>query len=69
MPLGLVLLAMCLSLIPLVSMPASAHDDTNSSSDYDGMLRIPFSQMRFDVGDAETAIWGLNVSRHEPRFQ
>jgi hypothetical protein len=54
-------------------------DDTNTSADYDGVwdaaaqidsagwsaeVRIPFSQMRFDVGDAESATWGLNVSRH-----
>ncbi|MEO5742515.1 MAG: carbohydrate binding family 9 domain-containing protein, partial [Vicinamibacterales bacterium] len=55
------------------------YDDTNMSADYDAVwdaatqidsagwsaeLRIPFSQMRFDVGDGESAVWGLNVARH-----
>jgi Domain of unknown function (DUF5916)/Carbohydrate family 9 binding domain-like len=58
---------------------STLYDDTNTSSDYDGVweaatqidsrgwsveVRIPFSQMRFDAGDADAATWGLNVSRH-----
>jgi len=53
------------------------YDDTNASFDYDGVwdaatqvdsrgwtaeIRIPFSQMRFDVG-GDTATWGMNISR------
>ena len=53
-------------------------DDTSASADYDGVwdaatqidaagwsaeLRIPFSQMRFDVGDGDAAVWGFNVTR------
>ena len=62
-----------------VQADVTLYDDTNQSADYDGVwdaatqidstgwsaeLRIPFSQMRFDVGDGESAIWGLNVARH-----
>ena len=62
-----------------VQADVTLYDDTNMSSDYDGVwdaatqidstgwsaeLRIPFSQMRFDVGDAESATWGFNVARH-----
>jgi hypothetical protein len=62
-----------------VQADVTLYDDTNQSSDYDGVwdaatqidstgwsaeLRIPFSQMRFDVGDDESATWGLNVARH-----
>src|SRR5688572_7085900 len=62
-----------------VQADLTVFDDTNMSSDYDGVwdaatqidstgwsaeLRIPFSQMRFDVGDGQSAVWGLNVSRH-----
>jgi hypothetical protein len=62
-----------------VQADLTVFDDTNMSSDYDGVwdaatqidssgwsaeLRIPFSQMRFDVGDGESAVWGLNVARH-----
>jgi hypothetical protein len=62
-----------------VQADVTLYDDTHTSSDYDGVwdaatqidstgwsaeLRIPFSQMRFDVGDAESATWGLNVARH-----
>jgi hypothetical protein len=62
-----------------VQADVTLYDDTNQSSDYDGVwdaatqidatgwsaeLRIPFSQMRFDVGDGESATWGFNVARH-----
>jgi hypothetical protein len=54
-------------------------DDTQNSFDYDGVweaathvdrngwtaeVRIPFSQMRFDTPDGESATWGFNVERH-----
>ena len=58
---------------------ATLYDDTQFSFDYDGVweaatqidsagwsaeVRIPFSQMRFDIPPGETATWGFNVSRH-----
>jgi hypothetical protein len=56
----------------------TSFDDTNSSSDYDSVwevetqvtaqgwdaeLRIPFSQMRFNVPPGDQAVWGLQVRR------
>lgn len=54
------------------------YDDTQSSFDYDGVweaetqidsagwsaeVRIPFSQMRFEIPPGESATWGFNISR------
>ncbi|HTL01478.1 MAG TPA: DUF5916 domain-containing protein [Vicinamibacterales bacterium] len=57
-------------------------DDNRTSSDYDGVwdaaaqvtgdgwtaeMRIPFSQLRFNVPVGETAVWGFNVERQDAR--
>ena len=64
-----------------VQADQTAFDDTSSSSDYDGVweaatrvtaqgwdaeLRIPFSQMRFNVPPGDQAVWGLQVRREIP---
>ena len=57
-------------------------DDNRSSFDYDGVwdagaqvvadgwsaeLRIPFSQLRFNVHPGEAAVWGFNVERRDAK--
>ncbi len=57
-------------------------DDDRRSADYDGVwdagaqvvadgwsaeLRVPFSQLRFDVHPGEVAVWGFNVERRDAK--
>ncbi|MFA5907999.1 MAG: DUF5916 domain-containing protein [Vicinamibacterales bacterium] len=61
-----------------VQSDMSWFDDSRSSSDYDAVwevrtqrtaegwtaeFRIPFSQMRFSLPDAEAVVWGFNIRR------